>query len=158
VNPFNRAARLLWAVGLDIGLTWLNFFEDYPTLCPGNVNHVVRPATKLLFKLLGWQLSDNPENDLDFASDFVALGVFSDISNLERGFSRVKHKPKRATEVKDQLYNVLAEGSFSSALAALLKMEVHFMESATFGNAARGAFRVFRHSDTVARKLLDQED
>ena len=32
------------------------------------------------------------------------------------------------------------------------------MESATFGNAARGAFRVFRHSDTVARKLLDRED
>jgi len=32
------------------------------------------------------------------------------------------------------------------------------MESATFGNAARGAFCVVRHSDTVARKLLDRED
>ena len=32
------------------------------------------------------------------------------------------------------------------------------MESATFGNAARGAYRVFRHADTVAHKLLNRED
>jgi hypothetical protein len=112
----------------------------------------------LLFKLLGWQFADSPEKDLEFASDFVALGVVFDISKLEHGLSRVKHKPKRAAEVKDQLYNVLAEGSFSSALAASLRGKLQFMESATFGNAARGAFRVFRHSDTVARKLLDRED
>ena len=40
VNPLYRASRLFWAVGLDIGLIWLNFFDDYPTFCPSNVNHV----------------------------------------------------------------------------------------------------------------------
>jgi hypothetical protein len=158
VNPFNRASRLLWAVGLDTGLIWLNFFDDYPTFCPGNVSHVVRPATKLLFNLLGWQFADSPEKDLEFAADFVALGVVFDISRLEHGLSQVKHKPKRASEVKEQLYNVLAEGSFSATLAASLRGKLQFMESATFGNAARGAYRVFRHADTVAHKLLNRED
>jgi hypothetical protein len=58
---------------LDTGLIWLNSFDDYPTLFPCNVSHVIRPATKLLFNLLGWQFADSPENDLEFAADFVAL-------------------------------------------------------------------------------------
>ena len=158
VNPFNQASRLHWAVGLDTGLIWLNFFDYYPTFCPSNVSHVVRPATKLLFNLLGWQFADSPEKDLEFAADFVALGVVFDISKLEHGLSQVKHKPKRSSEVKEQLYNVLSEGSFSATLAASLRGKLQLMESATCGNAARGTFRVFKHADTVAYKLLNRED
>jgi hypothetical protein len=72
--------------------------------------------------------------------------------------SQVKHKPKRSSEVKEQLYNVLSEGSFSATLASSLRGKLQFMESATFENAARGAFRVFKHADTVAHKLLNRED
>jgi hypothetical protein len=143
---------------LDTGLIWLNFFDYYPTFCPSNVSHVVRPATKLLFNLLGWQFADSPEKDLEFAADFVALGVVFDISKLEHGLSQVKHKPKRSSEVKEQLYNVLSEGSFSATLAASLRGKLQLMESATCGNAARGTFRVFKHADTVAYKLLNRED
>jgi hypothetical protein len=143
---------------LDTGLIWLNLFDDYPTFCPSNVSHVVRPATKLLFNLLGWQFADSPEKDLEFAADFVALGVVFDISKLEHGLSQVKHKPKRSSEVKEQLYNVLSEGSFSATLAASLRGKLQLMESATCGNAARGTFRVFKHADTVAHKLLNRED
>ena len=52
----------------------------------------------------------------------------------------------------------LAEGSFSATLAASLRGKLQFMESATFGNDARGTYRVFRHADTVAHKLLNRED
>jgi len=96
-------------------------FDDYPTLCPGNVSHVVIPAAKLLFNLLGWQFADSPEKDLEFAANFVALGVVFDISSLEHGLSQVKHKPKRASEVSEQLYNVLAEGSFPQPWQPLLE-------------------------------------
>jgi hypothetical protein len=78
--------------------------------------------------LLGWQFADSPEKDLEFAADFVALGVVFDISRLEHGLSQVKHKPKRASEVKEQLYKVLAEGSFSATLAASLRGKLQFME------------------------------
>ena len=43
---------------------------------------------------------------MEFAADLVALGVLFDISKLEPGLSQVKRKPKRAAEVKEQLYNM----------------------------------------------------
>ncbi len=70
----------------------------------------------------------------------MALGVVFDISKLEHGLSQVKHKPKRSSEVKEQLYNVLSEGSFSATLAASLRGKLQLMESAACGNAARGTF------------------
>ena len=70
---------------------------------------------------------------MEFAADFVALGVVFDISELELGLSQVKRKPKRAAEVKEQLYNDLDEGSFSATLAASLRGKLKFMESATIG-------------------------
>ena len=57
--------------------------------------------------------------------------IIFDISKLEQGLSQVKHKPKRASEVKEQLYNVLAEGSFSATLAASLRVKLQFTDSAT---------------------------
>ena len=71
------------------------------------------------------------EKDLEFAADFGALGIVLDISKLEQGLSQVKHKPKRASEVEDRLYNVLAEGPLSATLAASLRVKLQFMESAT---------------------------
>jgi hypothetical protein len=50
---------------------------------------MLRSATKLLFNLLGWQFADSPEKDLEFATDFGALGVVFDISKLEQGLSQV---------------------------------------------------------------------
>jgi hypothetical protein len=116
---------------LDIGLIWLNFFDDSPTLCPSNVNHVtISYQTPIQFTLLtvGRQ---SGEKDLEFAADFGALGAVLDISKREQGLSQVLHKPKRASEVEDRLYDVLAEGPLSATLAASLRVKLQFTESAT---------------------------
>ena len=71
------------------------------------------------------------EKDLEFAADFGALGVVLDILRLEQGLSQVLHKPKRASEVEDRLYDVLAEGPLSATLAASLRVKLQLTESAT---------------------------
>ena len=34
VLHFNRLARLFWRLGLELGLCWGNFFDDYPVMTP----------------------------------------------------------------------------------------------------------------------------
>ena len=51
VLHFNRISWLLWALGCRLGLLWSCYYDDYPILCPKDLESSSMGAAKAMFKL-----------------------------------------------------------------------------------------------------------
>ena len=78
VLHFNRVARLIWRLGIELNLWWLNNFDDYP--CVSHRSQVVLTKTCVegLFQLLGFRFAH--EKLAPFSSSTEMLGVVVDTS------------------------------------------------------------------------------
>ena len=93
VLHFNRAARLLHRIGLELDVAWTNYYDDYPVVefsfLAANTNHTIRALTSLL----GFECSTDKE--LPFADEAEMLGVVLDVSKSSVGILSVKNKKSR---------------------------------------------------------------
>ena len=96
VLHFNRAARLLWRIGVcEFSFLWCNFYDDYPTISCSSTSKSVQAAITIFLKAVGWNFSDKPGKDIPFDEAFNALGIKFDVSRIPRGESTVENRPDK---------------------------------------------------------------
>ena len=93
VLHFNRAARLLHRIGLELDVAGTNYYDDYPVVefsfLASNTNHTIRALTSML----GFECSTDKE--LPFGEEAEMLGVVLDVSKSGLGSLSVKNKQSR---------------------------------------------------------------
>lgn len=148
VLGFNRTATFLWSLGVQqLGVLWTNFYDDYPAFAPQCVAKTVQNGVELMFQILGWKLSREPDKAFDFAASFSSLGIVFNVGRIILKDSSVNNKPDRVNRVVKEFQQVLKEGSFSPALSDSLRGKVQFMEASIFGRAGKAVITLFqRHS------------
>ena len=57
VLHFNRTARLIWRIGLELNLWWANYFDDYPCIAHNNQVASTLACVESLFGLLGFRFA-----------------------------------------------------------------------------------------------------
>ena len=103
VLHFNRTARLLWRLGLELGIVWGNYFDDYPCISHSLRKASTMAAVKGLFGLLGFEFAEDKLAPFDITAEM--LGVEVDLSHCKNGVTKVDNKQKR----KDELVEVITE-------------------------------------------------
>ena len=63
VVHFNRAARLLWAIGEHVHVCLLSFFDDYPVVTPKLLGPSTKQTLKAIVDLLGFDCVWEKMND-----------------------------------------------------------------------------------------------
>ena len=59
VLHFNRVSRLLWRLGVQLGVIWGSYFDDYPTICHSLHAASTMTCVQGLFKLLGFGFAED---------------------------------------------------------------------------------------------------
>ena len=145
VLHFNRVARLLWRIGTSLfRILWCNFYDDYPCVCPAQLQKSTQAAVTLLFKVLGFEFAE--EKDRPFEDVFSALGMTFDVGRIPGGTSYVMNKAERVKLVTTWIAEIMTSGSFNQALADKLRGKVQFMEQAIFGRAGKSIIRLYDRS------------
>ena len=109
VLHFNRVARLLWRIGTSLfRILWCNFYDDYPCVCPAQLQKSTQAAVTLLFKVLGFEFAE--EKDRPFADLFSALGMTFDVGRIPGGTSYVMNKAERVKLVTTWIAEIMTSG------------------------------------------------
>ena len=143
VHIFNRLARALWALGVRLlGLSWCNYFDDYPLLEGSSTLVSARVAAEGLMKILGWRVSQSPDKQLAFSPTFGLLGVEMDLTRSSVGQIVLRNKPSRVLQLQELTAAILAKGVLGPSDAASLRGKFQYAEGQSFGKAAAAALRV----------------
>ena len=160
VLHFNRAARLIWRIGVcELSLLWCNFYDDYPTVTGHMVSNAVQAAITIFLKAIGWNFSDKPGKDLPFDESFNALGIKFNVGRIPSGCSSLENRPDRRDKVVKDIRDIINSGTFFHFQAEVIRGKVQFMERQVFGRAARAIVRVFdRKQGPPALSIRDVAD
>ena len=91
VLHFNRTARLLWRLGLELNLWWSNYFDDFPCVAHCSQVGSTQACVEGLFQLLGFKFAS--DKLAPFSTSTEMLGVLVDTA--ERGVIKVDNKESR---------------------------------------------------------------
>ncbi|CAK9064420.1 unnamed protein product, partial [Durusdinium trenchii] len=105
VLHFNRISRLIWALGLRLGILWTNYFDDYPTITHEAHQLSTMTCVKGLFELLGFAFAE--EKLAPFGEEAETLGVLVNLSQASQGKIVVDNKPSRKQELLETIDKVL---------------------------------------------------
>ena len=160
VVHFNRAARLLWAIGQHLHVCWLNFFDDYPILTPRVLAASTKQTLKALVDLLGFDCSW--EKWQDFSTRAAMLGVEVDLSDVASVGVRIRNKEGRAGQVVSTVEELLRKESMPARELLSVMGRIQFADAQVMGRTGRLALAEIRrwsrnHVDrvTVGRELME---
>ena len=160
VVHFNRAARLLWAIGQHLHVCWLNFFDDYPILTPRVLAGSTKQTLKALVDLLGFDCSW--EKWQDFSTRATMLGVEVDLSDVASVGVRIRNKEGRAGQVVSTVEELLRKESMPARELLSVMGRIQFADAQVMGRTGRLALAEIRrwsrnHVDrvTVGRELME---
>ena len=105
VLHFNRVSRLLWRLGLEMGILWTNYFDDYPCVSHSLHEKSTMSSVKGLFELLGYAYAK--DKLLDFSGESEMLGIKLDLSGSISGVVVVDNKESRKNEMAELLGKIL---------------------------------------------------
>ena len=108
VLHFDRVSRLLWRLGLEMGILWTNYFDDYPCVSHELHEKSTMSAVKGLFELLGYSYAK--DKLLDFSHEAEMFGIKLDLSGSRAGVVVVDNKEPR-------------KGGMAVLLGEILKMK-----------------------------------
>ena len=108
VLHFNRIFRLIWSLGLRLGILWTNYFDDYPTITHEAHQLSTMACVKGLFELLGFAFAE--DKLAPFGEETETLGVLVNLSQASQGKIVVDNKPSRKRELLETIDKVLGDG------------------------------------------------
>ena len=152
VVHFNRVARLLHAIGLEAGLTWGCYFDDFPMVTPAVLRQSSMSTAKMLLDLLGFQYSGHKLKP--FEPRATVLGVEIDASDAVGGWIFVRNKPGRVDEISESVSRIVAAGKLTPKEASRILGRIQFADSQVMGRLGRLAMHEFR----LATKSFDSID
>ena len=109
VLHFNRVARLLHRIGLELCLPWVNFYDDFPVMAPSCIADNSLQTMIVLCQLLGFKYSE--DKLLAFRPSASVLGIEVDCSEWKDDVVLVRNKPGRSEELVNSFGEVLATGA-----------------------------------------------
>ena len=124
VLHFNRTARLLWRLGLELNLWWSNYFDDYP--CATHCSQVAstQACVEGLFELLGFRFAK--DKLAPFATSTDMLGVTVDTA--EHGVIKVDNKESRKHDLVAELQKILQKGTLEADQLPAILGRVQYAE------------------------------
>eukprot|EP00435_Cladocopium_sp_Y103_P075004 s92_g53.t1 len=95
VCAFLRLSQTLKCLGISsAALVWSSFYDDFVCACPENAASQVDRMIRLLFQVLGWQLSTDETKDMAFSQVFQALGLEFNLTAVTSGYFTVGNTAK----------------------------------------------------------------
>ena len=156
VLHFNRAARLLHRIGLELDVAWTNYYDDYPVVefsfLAANTNHTI----KALASLLGFECSTDKE--LPFADEAEMLGVVLDGSKSSAGILSVKNKKSRMEELAANLQSLLDAGKVDPRKLPPLFGRALFVECQISGRLGKLALSELWELERCKKSVVDFSD
>ena len=138
VSSFLRSAEAIKYLGTtQLSLAWTSFFDDFVVLCMEDDVVSTDQTVRLLFKVLGWEISSDPEEDLPFSQTFGALGVTFDARDLGSGCFYVGNTQSRKDELRDIIDVVLEQNFLAQKTAQSLRSRLLFAEAQIYGRTAK---------------------
>ena len=109
VLHFNRISVLLWALGCKLGLLWSCYcYDDYPILCPEELQQSSVEAAKAFLNLVGFQYAKDRLQDPEGNAEILGMEV--DLKESSRGVVKVRNKQDRIDEIGNALDAILDSG------------------------------------------------
>ncbi|CAK9004344.1 unnamed protein product, partial [Durusdinium trenchii] len=143
VLHFNRVARLLHRIGMELDVNWSNYFDDFPVVEFDELCQSTSGTIRALTHLLGFECS--PDKEEPFSSSTHMLGMCLDTSSSHEGFVKVKNREDRTRELKDVVQDIIRLKCVQPKLLPSLFGRALFAESFFMGRAGRLALSELRH-------------
>eukprot|EP00435_Cladocopium_sp_Y103_P010598 s3784_g2.t1 len=155
VLHFNRISRLLWALGCKLGLIWASYYDDYPLLCPSNLEASSLGGAKALFNLLGFEYAGDKMFDPAPKADI--LGVELDLSLSGQGCVDIRNKQDRIEDICKALDNILETGRLKPRDLPSHLGRLQFAEMQIAGRAGKLAMHDLRQMGSTGAAEIDLE-
>ena len=114
VLHFNRVARLLHRIGLELDIPWTNYYNDFPVIDFKVLSEHTAAAARALNSLLGFECALDKEQPFNLKAEM--LGVVRDLEESTKGIVKVSNKPSRMEELGAVLQGVLDAGVVKKTL------------------------------------------
>ena len=144
VHHFLRISYFIHAVGLEAGLCWGAYFDDFPTLTHVYNEASTRATALGILDLMGFKCSlDKLE---EFSPQAEMLGVELNLKSFHEGKIIVKNKGSRVSEMIECIDKIFENGFIESdnIPSALGKMQ--YAEAQLWGRAGRIALSDLREA------------
>ena len=161
VYLFNRMARAVWAVGIWVGFTWANYFDDYPILERAAAASTTDVAVRAMCSLLGWDLALDEKKNKPFSEKFNQLGLVANLTELSSGTASYENKPERIAELCEIVTQVVSSGRCPKPLMAEIRGKGQYSSSHVAGRVSAGVLHElgdhqFRsNSDTLTSRSIE---
>ena len=144
VHHFLRISYFIHAAGLEAGLCWGAYFDDFPTLSHV-YNEASTKATALgLLDLMGFKCSLDKLEDFSFRAEM--LGVELNLENFPEGKIVVKNKESRVLELTECIDRTLDLGFIDGDLLPSTLGKMQYAEAQLWGRAGRVALADLREA------------
>ena len=152
---FNRIARLVWRLGLELLLPWCNYYDDYPVFAPACVAASTMSSMIGLVKLLGFSYSEDKLHP--FGSTAAMLGVEVDCGPWKKGHIVVRNKESRAKEIQQLVSNLTVGEHLTSREFLSIVGRLQFAEAQVMGRLGKLALSRIRTWMSQQRILVTRE-
>jgi hypothetical protein len=151
VLHFNRIARLLHRMGLELDIPWTNYYDDFPVDFKILSEHT-GAAARALTSMLGFECSLDKELPFDRSAEM--LGVVLDLSEFTKGVVKVCNKFSRMSELKEVLTGIIESGRVPTKSLASFFGRALFVESQFMGKAGKLALAEFRSMEKANKSVV----
>ena len=147
VTSFNRVARLLQRVLVELQVMAFNYFDDYPVLELLPLCNNTQSTICAILDMLGYVWAK--DKDRPFQAEADLLGIRVDLSCF--GVVKIKNKPDRAESIASAVDSVLAEGVMDPKILPSLFGRIQFAEGQLHGRMGRLALADVRSCTLQAK-------
>ena len=152
VVHFNRISRLLWRLGLALGILWGNYFDDYPCITHSDHNTSTMACVQSLFKILGFAFAE--DKLLPFEDRAEMLGVEVNLANAMHGTVVVDNKPQRKVEISEAISEIISEGGIVPSKLPSILGRMQFADMQLSGKLGKLAMADVREMGTESKVFV----
>ncbi|CAE7660014.1 unnamed protein product [Symbiodinium sp. CCMP2592] len=142
VGQFNRVARLIHRILIELECLACNYYDDYPVLDVSMLSANTEKTIRKLMCLLGVICSEDKE--LPFSSVADLLGVRLDLRAKDFSCVTVANKPDRAREISESVAKVLSDGQVVVREVDSLFGRIQYADSQIMGRRGKLALSTLR--------------
>ena len=149
VLHFNRTARLLWRLGLSLGIVWGNYFDDFPCISHSLHCTSTLACVQSLFGLLGFAFAE--DKLAPFSTRAEMLGVEVDLTQCCNGKICVDNKQSRKRELVEVIDELVNEKKVVPAHLPSILGRMQFADMQISGKLGKLAMADVRELGTVGK-------
>ena len=156
---FNRIARLIWRLGIELMLPWCNYYDDYPIFTPSCLEQSTMTTMVTLLNLLGFEFATDKLKQ--FSSEATMLGVEVDCGGWTTSNIVVRNKESRSKELAEFVKDLRVGGKLTTKQFLSVVGRLQFAEAQVMGRMGKLALSRIRgwmdHKEVVVDQTLIDE-